>query len=384
MLDDRANCEAARLYPLKGSKSDDKCAERSGDWAWAEDEDSEQVSTEDEELSMTEDFSEADSVGEEAVHIHDFLGGSYCEVEYIGCGGFGEVYMVQEEDTGDVFAAKFAEDHGTLVWEAEMLQRVSDMPGFPHVHYCGVKGSGAVLVVDLLGYNLSELHSMCGNRMSLKTVLMIADQVLQRLEGLHSRGIVHRDIKPQNFMIGRGDKAHTIYAIDLGLANEYWDVETHQHIPFRQGLEFTGTAAYLSARAHSGAEQSRRDDLESVGYMLIGLLQGDLPWERSCDPSCSNQEWRGHCAKQKVTMPLSMICKGCPKQFEQYLMYCRTLEFAQEPDYQYLRRLFKEALQHQVLVDDGTFDWSEHVSPAPNPSPCHQHAIPSSLLSAAV
>lgn len=214
------------------------------------------------------------------------------------------------------------------------------------------------MVMDLLGLNLAELCSRCGGRFSLKTVLMIADQVLQRLEDLHSRGVVHRDIKPENFTVGRGSTAGTIHAIDLGLANDYRDPETGRHISLRKDVGFMGTVAYASARAHSGMEQSRRDDLEAVGYMLIGLLRGQLPWERSTDASYSDEEWFQHCGKQKSLLLPYMICEGCPREFQKYLKYCKGLKFAEEPDYKYLRDLFNEVFDREGFVDDGLFDWS--------------------------
>merc|ERR1719203_1476160 len=190
---------------------------------------------------------------------------------------------------------------------------------------------------------------------------MIADQVLERFADLHSRGIVHRDIKPENFVVGRGRMSDTIHVIDLGLANEYCHRETLEHIRFRKGVPFTGTVTYASARAHSGVEQSRRDDLEAIGYMLVGLLRGQLPWERSAKTSWSYEEYFDHCAKQKNQRPLCLICEGCPKEFEQYLKYCRKLKFAEEPDYHHLRQLFKKASKREGFTDDGVFDWCEQV-----------------------
>merc|ERR1719491_1402399 len=122
-----------------------------------------------------------------------------------------------------------------------MLARVKGLLGFPKVHYFGLEGNNAVMVMDLAGNNLSELQRLCDNHFSLKTVLMIADQVLHRLEDLHSRGIVHRAIKPENFVVGIGDQTDLIYAIDLGLANEYFNKATRQHIPRKNNVDFVGT-----------------------------------------------------------------------------------------------------------------------------------------------
>lgn len=326
-------------------------------WAWAEDDPSDEESTADEGGLQNDECwsSESESCAAQVGHV---LGDAYCTVQCFGRGAFGDVYLVRDVDTCQEYAAKFAEGDSGLVWEAEVLDRLSGLPGFPAMHYCGVKGSSAVLVMDLLGHNLAELHRLCGNHFTLKTVLMVADQVLQRVEGLHSRGIVHRDIKPENFMVGCADEASTIHAIDFGLANEYCEMETLQHIPRRSGLEFTGTVVYASLHAHLGVEQSRRDDLESVGYMLISLLRGELPWEGTCDADCSDDAWVKHCEEQKAQMPLAEICTGCPEEFEQYLRYCRNLKFEEEPDYQYLRSLFEDVLTREGLANDGILDWS--------------------------
>jgi serine/threonine protein kinase len=113
----------------------------------------------------------------------------------------------------------------------------------------------------------------------MKTVLMIADQLIQRIEYMHSKSYIHRDIKPENFLLGLGKKSNIIYIIDFGLSKKYRDTKTLQHIPYRENKNLTGTARYASINAHLGIEQSRRDDLEAVGYVLIYLAKGFLPWQ---------------------------------------------------------------------------------------------------------
>jgi len=214
--------------------------------------------------------------------------------------------------------------------------------------------------MDFLGQNLEQLRSQCGGICSLKTVLKIADQVLHRIEDLHSRGVIHRDIKPENFAVGCGSNSEKLHIIDLGLANEYCDRGTGLHIPLCKDVEFVGNIPYVSARAHQGIEQSRRDDLEAIGYMLVGLLRGELPWERcSSGEDDFAEEWFKLSAKQKFLKPLSYICNGCPKEFEEYMKYCKNLKFAEEPDYQYLRGLFKDVFRREGFVDDERFDWSD-------------------------
>lgn len=135
------------------------------------------------------------------------------------------------------------------------------------------------MVMDLLGPSVEDLFAMCNRKFSLKTTLMLADQLLQRIEWLHSKDYIHRDIKPENFLMGLNKKSHVVYLIDFGLSKKYRDSKTHQHIPYKENKNLTGTARYASINAHLGIEESRRDDLESIGYMMVYLAQGYLPWQ---------------------------------------------------------------------------------------------------------
>lgn len=135
------------------------------------------------------------------------------------------------------------------------------------------------MVMDMLGQSLEELFRKCGRRFSLKTVLMLADQMIQRVEYIHSRLYLHRDIKPDNFLMGVGKRQHYVYTVDFGLTKRYRDPKTGQHIPYKDGKSLTGTARYASLNTHLGIEQSRRDDLECLGFVLIYFLKGGLPWQ---------------------------------------------------------------------------------------------------------
>ena len=152
------------------------------------------------------------------------------------------------------------------------------------MHWYGQEGDYNVMVLDLLGPSLEDLFNYCKRRFTLKTVLMIADQMLSRIEYVHSRDFIHRDIKPDNFLIGTNSKnsgkndSSTVYIIDFGLAKKFRDSKTGKHIPYRDGKELTGTARYASVNTHLGIEQARRDDLESIAFVLLYFLKGSLPW----------------------------------------------------------------------------------------------------------
>ena len=157
---------------------------------------------------------------------------------------------------------------------------------------------------------------------------MLADQMLQRIESIHSKSIIHRDIKPDNFVMGVGHLSNTVYCIDFGLGELYRDPNTHVHMMYREGKCLTGTPRYASINNHLGIEQSRRDDLESLGYVLIYFLRGSLPWQ-GLRANSKTQKQRMILEKKRST-PIEELCKGFPDEFRVYLKYCRELRFTGE------------------------------------------------------
>jgi len=151
-------------------------------------------------------------------------------------------------------------------------------PGVPTIHWFGSEGDYNVMVMDLLGPSLEDLFQYCGKKFSLKTTLMVADQIVSRLEAMHNLNFIHRDMKPDNFLVGKGKKQDMVFMIDFGLAKRFRDPKTQKHIPYRDGKSLTGTARYASLNCHVGVEQARRDDLESLGFIMIYFLKGSLPW----------------------------------------------------------------------------------------------------------
>merc|ERR1712039_922422 len=177
-------------------------------------------------------------------------------------------------------------------------------------------------VMELLGKSLEDRMNQCGSKMTNKSACLIANQVLMRIEYLHSRGIIHRDIKPENFVFGIKEKIHHLYAIDFGLSKRYYDVK---HLPMRTKLSLTGTARYASINAHKGLEQSRRDDLEAIGHMLIYFVRGALPWS-GLEAKTQEEKYRKIREKKEVT-PLEELCEGYPSAFKKYLSIARELDF---------------------------------------------------------
>merc|ERR1711871_1214392 len=169
--------------------------------------------------------------------------------------------------------------HPQLLYESKLYKILSGGVGIPNLHWYGVEGDYNVMVIDLLGPSLEDLFSFCGRKFLLKTVVMLADQMINRVEYLHTKNFLHRDIKPDNFLIGLGKKANMVHVIDFGLAKKYRDPKSQQHIPYRENKNLTGTARYASVNTLLGIEQSRRDDLEAIGYVLMYFNRGSLPWQ---------------------------------------------------------------------------------------------------------
>jgi casein kinase I family protein HRR25 len=179
---------------------------------------------------------------------------------------------------------------------------------------------------------------------------------LDRIEYVHSRSYIHRDIKPDNFLMGVGKRAHQVNIIDFGLAKKYRDPRSLLHIPYRENKNLTGTARYTSINTHLGVEQSRRDDLESLGYVFMYFLRGSLPWQGL--KAATKKQKYDRIMEKKMTTSTEFLCLGFPKEFAIYLNYSRSLRFDDKPDYPYLRKLFRELYVREGYSYDYVFDWS--------------------------
>ncbi|XP_043228339.1 casein kinase I-like isoform X1 [Amphibalanus amphitrite] len=287
------------------------------------------------------------------------VGNKYRLGRKIGSGSFGDIYLGTNISTGEEVAIKLESlrtKHPQLYIESRFYKMLLGGVGIPVVKWYGTEGDYNVMVMELLGPSLEDLFTFCSRKFSLKTVLLLADQMITRIEYTHSRNLIHRDVKPDNFLMGLGKKGNLVYIIDFGLAKRYINERTHIHIPYREDKNLTGTARYASLNTHIGIEQSRRDDMESLGYVLMYFNRGSLPWQ-GLKANTKRQKYE-KISEKKLTVPIEELCKGFPGEFTAYLKCCRALSFDGRPDYSFLRQLFRTVFHREGFTYDYVFDWN--------------------------
>ncbi|KAN0077874.1 Protein kinase-like domain containing protein [Elaphomyces granulatus] len=268
----------------------------------------------------------------------------------LGGGSFGEVYQGHDLETGEEVALKLelgGRFNSPLCNEIEVYKALSGGPGIPQLYWDGYECQFTVMAFELLGPTLEDLLNYCGRKFSLKTVLLLTDQLISRFQYLHSKGYIHRDVKPDNLLMGDGKQGARVYVSDLGLAKRIDDWDRTKPL--------LGTVLFASISAHVGKEQQTPcDDMESLGYVLLYFLRGYLPWEGL---KAESEEQVEKLVLEKKQLPEDCgLFKNLPVEFKKYFEHLRSVEM---PDYSYLRRLFRNLFRRNGFESDSVFDWTE-------------------------
>ena len=301
--------------------------------------------------------------------VGQIVNGTFRVARKLGKGTFGVVYLGNHVVTGQVVAIKSEsrDKRYMLTHECEIYRDLLQAPCpplVPNIYWYGYVGDVRVMVMQNLGNTLDYLlQHKCGGRFSLKTTLMLGLQMLDSIRNLHSAYYIHRDLKPENFLMGTisggtNTRGH-VYLIDFGLAKRYKSPD-HIHIKERNDKKLVGTARYASANSHNGLELSRRDDLESLAYILIYFLKGTLPWQGL--PVASREAKYKAIGDCKSQITPEALTEGLPIQFGQFLRCIRALGFKEKPPYDYLRGLLSNLFRDLRYQYDYQFDWTDAIT----------------------
>ena len=301
-----------------------------------------------------------DSDSEEDIFLGQTIFDRYKLIRKLGQGSFGTIYQAQSKCSNKYYAIKLEDmkQNQFMLEDEAIFISYLNCPRVPKLKSFGYSGSLIILVMELLGNSLDKIFEKLPSRkMSIRCVCNIAYQLLLIFEYIHTCDIIHRDIKPANVAIGYEEKSKYLYLLDFGLSKKYRSSKTKKHNPFFQNNKLIGNARYSSINALEGGSQSRRDDLESLGYLLLYLLLGRLPWQGHISHSKEDKYYKIKKIKKNTTA--EELCQGLPKQFEDYVNYTRNLKYESDPDYNYLRNLFLSVLKHYNWDFDYYYDWDQ-------------------------
>ena len=279
----------------------------------------------------------------------------YKLLKNIGSGFFGTVFSGLNVLTKEKVAIKIEKSKKTksiLEREAYILFYLKG-PGLPEVKSFGKTKRYNILVETLLGRSLHEIYIDCNKKFSIKDICMIGFQLLERLEYIHSKNYIHRDIKPHNLLVDFRNEGH-LYIVDFGLAKKYKS-DRGNHVKFSINKMISGTPRYCSANSMRGVEQSRRDDLESLCYLIIYFFKGSLPWQ-GINISSKDKRFK-IIYKMKKTIKIETLCEGLPHEIIDILKYTKNLGFSETPKYDYIKNLFVTILKKNGYEYDNKFSW---------------------------
>ena len=291
------------------------------------------------------------------LHMDPMIGrlffNKYRLIKNIGGGSFGQIYSAKYKNNW--FALKFEQknQNQNLLENEGHIMSYLQSKYLPYIYSFGQSGEFNVLVMELMGKSLENIFENSNpKKFSVNCVAKLGLQMIEILRFIHNKNIIHRDIKPDNFVVGKNDKNKNLYILDFGLAKKYRSSKTLEHYPMIKHKNLTGTARYASINALNGLSQSRRDDLEAVGYVLLYFLRGKLPWQGI--RLKKKEERYNRIMEKKIETTPEELCKDFPQEFELYIKYCRGLEYTEDPDYIYLMKLFNNVLKG---YSENIYDW---------------------------
>ena len=296
-------------------------------------------------------------------NINKVIFSDYLIQKKIGKGSFGTVYsgiiISKNQKVALKLEKRKGDSPGLLETEACRLYLLQG-EGIPKIICYGNNRTDNILIQELLGHSLEEIFNTFSKKFTLKTVCNIGIQLIKRIKHVHKKHHVHRDLKPDNFMTGYYKSDNKIYLIDFGLSKKYYSSSKKQHIKLKFGKNLVGTARYCSRNAHKGYELSRRDDIESIGYCLIYFLKGMLPWQGIKVKKIGDQFKK--IAEKKLQTSFEELTKDLPKEFLEFLRHSNKLSFEDEPNYDYLIALFKNAISKYCTECNYEYDWKKKVN----------------------
>jgi serine/threonine protein kinase len=281
------------------------------------------------------------------------LSQKYTIVRKVGNGSFGEVYCAID-DKNHTYAAKIEEkkkENCRILHEFGIYQRLvyRGMTKYiPKIYTTIETNQFYILIMQQLKCNLDEVFQNNKKNLSMSSIFYLAIEMISIIETIHKYRYIYRDIKPNNFMF---DENKNLYIVDFGLAKQYMN-KKNEHIPYNHDRPLIGTARYASVNMHIGIEPSRRDDLESIGYVLIYFAKGRLPWQGFAKGKEHDQ--LKMIGNKKIETTITELCSNLPTCFYHYIEYCRNLKFDEQPDYNYLKNLFYKCakeLNIQIYLD---------------------------------
>jgi casein kinase 1 len=284
----------------------------------------------------------------------------------IGTGSFGKVLYGIDVERQNEFAIKFEKPtvkHSVLKEELKIYLDLKDGVGIPQIYWYGKYKNNKIMVMDLLGPSLDKFFKICEKRINLESTVNLGIQMIHRIEFVHSHNILHRDIKPNNFLLGKFNKIfddNILYIVDFGLSKEYVEPDTGEHYEYREDKRFVGTPRYASINTHMGIRQSRRDDLQSIAYVLIYFLKGDLPWQGI--KAKTKSERKEKIKNKKISTDMDELCTDIPKEFGDFFVYTKQLKFEEKPDYDYIVGLLntlKEKYNFTNIPKYIKWDWNQ-------------------------